>query len=76
MTEPADPYAIFRYRGIRLDPYRIFDVYGVTHGAQQHAIKKLLRAGRGHKSLKVDVLEAMAALQRWVEMMEEDQADG
>ena len=72
MSEPSNPYGIFNYRGIRLDPYRIFDVYGVTAGPQQHAIKKLLRAGRGHKSLKTDVLEAMSALQRWVEMMEED----
>ena len=62
----------FDHKGIRLDPYRILSIYGITHPAQQHAIKKLLRAGRSVKSLVQDIDEVMDSLSRWKEMIEED----
>ena len=62
----------YDYKGIRLDPYRIFRVYGITDPAKQHCIKKLLRGGNGHKSERDDTLEAMAILERWLEMENED----
>lgn len=62
----------FKYRGIQLDPYRILEIYGITHPAQQHAIKKLLRAGRGHKTIHEDVEEVIESLKRWQEMVQED----
>lgn len=47
-------------------------LYGIVHPAHQHAVKKLLRAGEGHKSKRQDVEEVIAALRRWLEMMDED----
>lgn len=71
----ADSGQHYRYscRGIKLDPYRIIDAYGITHPAHQHAIKKLLRAGRSVKSLRQDIQEVQDALTRWLEMLDEDQ---
>jgi|GEM_PF-2130889 len=62
----------FSYKGIRIDPYRIMDLYKITHPAHQHAIKKLLRAGESTKSLRQDVEETIDTLQRWLRMMDED----
>lgn len=67
-----NPYN-YSYRGGKIDPYRIFTLYGITHPAQQHAIKKLLRAGRSVKPLAQDVNEAIETLQRWTEMIAEDE---
>jgi len=61
------------YKGVQLDPYRIYDIYGVTDPAAQQAIKKCLAAGkRGIKSFKQDLIEARDALDRRIEMLEED----
>lgn len=68
------PYNI-TYRGIKLDPYRIFELYGITHPAAQHSIKKLLRAGKSHKSLKQDIQESIDTLERWKQMISEDDED-
>ena len=62
----------FTYKGIKLDPYRILEVYGITHPAQQHAIKKLLRAGKSVKTLERDIGEVIESLERWLTMMTED----
>ncbi len=62
----------FEYRGIKLDPYRIFEIYRITHSCQQHAIKKLLRAGKAHKTLRKDIEEVISTCNRWLEMMDED----
>ena len=56
-----------------LDPYRILDVYGITHPAIQHAVKKLLRAGRSIKGVRADVSDARSALDRYIEMLDEDE---
>jgi len=64
----------FSFNGVKMDPYRILDVYGISHPAQQHAIKKLLRAGKSVKSLRQDVEEVQLTLTRWLEMM--DESDG
>ena len=60
------------YNGIKLDPYRILLVYNIIHPAQQHAIKKLLRAGTAHKELLQDINEVILTLERWKEMIDED----
>ena len=77
MQDPGKHYRYehyrYEYKGIKLDPYRILDVYGPLHPAQSHAIKKLLRAGKAHKSLRQDVTEVVLTLNRWLEMMEEDE---
>ena len=72
MEDPGKHYR-YEYKGIKLDPYRILDIYGIGHPAQQHAIKKLLRAGKAHKSLRQDVAEVVSTLNRWLEMMQEDE---
>ena len=70
MTE-SKHYSI-THKGLRLDPYRILLAWGITHPAQQHAVKKLLRAGRSVKALEDDIGEVIEALERWLEMIQED----
>jgi hypothetical protein len=62
----------YNYRGVKLDPYRIISVYGITNPAHQHALKKLLRAGRSVKSERQDIREVIDSLSRWLEMIDED----
>lgn len=62
----------YSYKGIKIDPYRIFRLYKITDPAQQHAIKKLLRAGQSVKSLEQDIDEVIMTLERWKEMNQED----
>ena len=54
MIQALDPYAA-TIGGVKADPYRILLAYNITHPAQQHALKKLLRAGRSHKPLAQDI---------------------
>ena len=72
MSEATDKHYRFGYKGVKIDPYRIMEVYGITNAAQQHAIKKLLRAGKSVKSLEQDIDEVILTLTRWKEMIEED----
>lgn len=56
-----------------VDVYRVLELFQVNDPAIQHAVKKLLVAGgRGHKNLEKDVREAIASLNRWIEMREEE----
>lgn len=56
-----------------IDIYRILQLYEINHPCLQHAIKKLLCAGkRGGKNEKKDVQEAIDTLRRWIAMTEED----
>lgn len=75
-TKDGGAHYRYHYRGIKVDPYRIFAIYKITHGAHQHVIKKLLRAGKSVKSLKQDIKESIDSLNRWLEMLEEDERDG
>uniref|UniRef100_A0A6M3IL91 Uncharacterized protein n=1 Tax=viral metagenome TaxID=1070528 RepID=A0A6M3IL91_9ZZZZ len=52
MTEDPGKHYRYEYKGAKLDPYRILEVYSIAHPAQQHAIKKLLRAGKAYKPLR------------------------
>ena len=61
------------YKGIKLDPYRIIEVYKITHPAHQQAVKKILRAGASIKDLKQDIDETIEALNRWKQMILEDE---
>ncbi len=62
----------FNFNGIKIDPYRILLTYNITRPAQQHAIKKLLRAGQSHKDYRQDINEVIAALNRELEMLDEE----
>lgn len=56
-----------------LDVYRVLDLYGVTHPAIQHAVKKLLCAGqRGAKDYERDLREAVDSINRALQMAVED----
>lgn len=72
-TLASDKHYRFSYKGIKLDPYRILKIYKITDPAQQHAIKKLLRAGQSQKSLVQDLEEVIMSLQRQLEMLKEDE---
>jgi len=69
---PKYSYYAFDYKGVRIDPYRILLQYGITHPAHQHALKKLLRAGRSVKSQLQDIDEVISSLERWKQMIVED----
>ncbi len=62
------------YRGIVLDMYRIWIIFGVTHPCLQHATKKIFFPGmrKSGKTALQDIDEAIASLQRWKEMQQED----
>ena len=62
----------YEYKGLVCDPYRILKIYGIINPCQQHAIKKLLRAGKSVKSLEDDIMEVKCSLDRWLEMLRED----
>ena len=54
-----------------IDIYDILKAWGVTCPATQHAIKKLLQPGeRGHKDKLTDLREALASVERAIQMAE------
>lgn len=56
-----------------VDVYRVLQLFQVTDPCLQHAVKKLLVAGgRGPKDPIKDVHEAIATLERFLEMRFED----
>lgn len=71
---PQEDYSYYKYsyKGIKLDPYRILDIYKIACPAMQHAIKKLLRAGNSIKGLEQDIQEVIDTLKRKLEMLKED----
>ena len=58
--------------GLKVDVYRVLRLFGITDPAIQHAVKKLLRCGRGQKDAATDIEEAIQSLRRWQEMNRED----
>ena len=68
-----NPYIVDISKYNKLDIYRILSLYNVTNPCLQHAIKKLLCAGkRGVKNQTQDINEAILSLQRLLEMQGED----
>lgn len=58
-----------------VDVYRVHTIFDVTHPCLQHASKKILVAGgRGHKDIRKDITEAIDSLQRFIQMLDEDEA--
>ena len=55
---------------ITIDPYVVLAAYNITNPAQQHAIKKLLRAGNSDKSLIQDIKESRDSLIRMIQILE------
>jgi len=60
-----------------IDIYRVLAMWQIDSPALQHAIKKLMAAGkRGAKDDAKDVQEAIDSLQRWQQMRAEDAGMG
>lgn len=58
---------------VKLDPYRICQVVGIQGGPHEHAAKKLLRGtAKGHEQRGL-IREVRACLDRWEEMLDEDE---
>ena len=58
--------------GRKIDWYVIGDLYKKGKGsAWDHAGKKLLRAGEGHKDLATDIKEVIKSLNRWLEQIKD-----
>lgn len=60
---------------VPIDVYDVLVAFGVTCPARQHAIKKLLCAGlRGNGDVRQDLLEAVRATERAVELISTPEA--
>lgn len=58
-----------------IDIYRICRLYDINDPAIYHAVKKILRFGDSSKSKREDIKGAIVALERWLEMEQEDRED-
>lgn len=57
----------------KIDIYRVLELWEVNHPCLQHAAKKILVAGnRGHKDIEKDIQEAIDSLERYKEMLIEN----
>ena len=57
----------------KIDVYRVIDLWEITDPALQHALKKVLAAGkRGAKNQMQDVSEAIDSLARFQDMQAEN----
>ena len=51
--------------GVMVDVYDVIECYEVTSGALQHALKKILAAGkRGHKDYEQDLIDILSSVER------------
>lgn len=66
-AQPANPYAV-TIKGVTFDYYEFCKAAQITDQPIAHALKKLWRNGKGHKSAQQDVQEAIRSLQRWQEI--------
>ena len=60
----------------KLDPYRICHEYEVGGGPREHMLKKLLRGGSKLHTGKDVIEELQSCLDRWEEMVFEDETNG
>ena len=74
VKKDAGAHYRFQYRGLKIDPYRISQIYGMTDFCMMTILKKCLCAGnRGHKDLQQDLKDIICAAQRKLEMLKEDE---
>ena len=70
--DPAAHYQGHQYKGVKLDPYRIAQVYELHGGPREQILKKCLRFTSKGQSEQEVINEIRSALDRWQEMVEED----
>lgn len=68
-----DPYNI-NFFGHKLDPYRVVDIFRISHPAMQQIAKKVLRGGSKHKDLEADARDIITSAQRFLDMRAEERA--
>ena len=77
MSSPTPSRYQWSFRGVTFDFYRLCEILGIKGDAagqaQAHALKKLIRAGQSVKSTEEDIDEAIACLQRWKEIIRENE---
>lgn len=72
ISSPDDHYR-HEYKGIKLDPYRIANIYNMNGGPREQIMKKCLRfTDKGQTEQQV-INEIRSALDRWQQMLDEDQ---
>lgn len=71
-NDPAAHYQGHHYRGVKMDPYRIADIYQIPAGPRWQILKKTLRGTSKGQSEQEVINEIRSALDRWQEMVEED----
>ena len=74
-SRDAGAHYRYEYKGIKLDPFRIAKIYGITDFGQQTILKKALRMGTAHKDREQDLKDIICAAERMLEMIGED-SDG
>lgn len=67
----SDPYNL-EFHGHKIDPTRVGKIFEVTDPNLFQSLKKLLRAGRKHKTKTQDIKECITSLLRYLEMEQED----
>lgn len=72
MPDPAAHYGSLTYKGIKLDPYRIAEVYRIPAGPRWQILKKTLRGTSKGQTEREVIAEIRSAVDRWEEMLEED----
>ena len=77
MTANAHPKYKHYFKDVshlkKIDVYRVIDLWEITDPALQHALKKVLAAGkRGAKNQMQDVAEAIDSLVRFQDMQTEN----
>lgn len=60
------------YVSVKLDPYRICDIYQTGGGPREHIVKKALRGTRKGDTEAQLIKQMRDALDRWEEMLQED----
>jgi hypothetical protein len=61
------------YVDVKLDPYRICDIYQTGGGPREHIVKKGLRGLRKGDTERGLIKQLRDALDRWEEMLDEDE---
>jgi hypothetical protein len=71
MSESFDPYNV-NFNGHKLDPYRVIEIFKITHPAMQQIVKKVLRQGAKHKNAEEDARDIISSAQRFLDMKDEE----
>ena len=70
---PTPAYYNNTFKGVKIDPYRICQLYTVGGGPREHALKKLLRGCEKEGQTELELAEEVRGIvTRWIELLEEE----